>query len=221
MKSIRILLADDHALVRAGIRRLLKEIPGVEVVGEAADGAEALELAQQLVPDIAILDLAMPVMSGLDATFRFRRELPTVRVAILSMHAEVSYVLEALSAGAAGYILKQSATEELAVAVKVIAAGKTFLTPTLSSQVVDLYSESEKGVPARPSITPRQREILRLVALGRTSHAIANELRLSIRTVETHRANLMARLGVNNTAELMREAIRLGFVVANFGESFG
>jgi DNA-binding NarL/FixJ family response regulator len=221
MKSIRILLADDHALVRAGIRRLLKEIPDVEVVGEAADGAEALELAQQLVPDIALLDLAMPGMSGLDATFRFQRELPTVRVAILSMHSEVSYVLEALNAGAIGYVLKQSATEELAIAVKLIAEGKTFLTPAVSRQVVDAYLESEKGVLARPSITPRQREILRLVALGRTSQSIASELRLSTRTVETHRANLMARLGVNNTAELMHEAVRLGFIVSGSGKPYG
>jgi DNA-binding NarL/FixJ family response regulator len=213
MSAIRVLIADDHTLVRSGVRRLLEEIPGVEVVGEAADGARAFELAQQLLPDIAFLDLAMPGMDGLDTAYRFQRELPQVGLIILSMHASETYVLEALKAGVSGYLLKRSATEELALAIRAVSAGESFLSPAISRQVIDGYLQRDAGSPARPSITPRQREVLRLVVGGQTSRGVASKLGLSVRTVETHRAALMARLGVKDTEQLTREARRLGLVV--------
>jgi DNA-binding NarL/FixJ family response regulator len=212
MKSVRVLLADDHAALHSGTRQALEEIPDVDLVGEAATGTEAFDLAQQLTPDIVVLDLGDPGTDGVDATFRFQREMPQIRVAIVSTDSSDSYVLEALGAGAAGYLLKQSASEELPLAIRAISAGESFLSPAISRQVINGYLHNGKGAPSRAAITPRQREVLRLVVARKTSREIAGELGLSVRTVETHRADLMARLGVNNAAQLMREAVRLGLV---------
>lgn len=212
-KPIRVLLADDHTLVRAGLRGLLEGIAGVEVVGEAEDGHEALRLAGQLRPDIALLDIGMPGLNGLDAAAQLHREHPRMRVLILSMHSAEEYVLRALRAGCAGYLLKRSAVSELEVAVRAVARGETYLSPTVSKQVVDDYV-GRTGGSADPleALTPRQREILQMVAEGHTSKEIAEQLRLSFKTVEAHRAQIMERLGLDDVTGLVRFALRVGLI---------
>jgi DNA-binding NarL/FixJ family response regulator len=212
-RPIRVLLADDHTLVRAGIRGLLQGIAGVEVVGEAEDGHEALRLASQLHPDVALLDIGMPGLNGLDAATQLMRTDPRVRVLILSMHSAEEYVLRALRAGCAGYLLKRSAVSELEVAVRAVARGETYLSPSVSKQVVDDYV-GRTGGSADPleALTPRQREILQMVAEGRTSKEVADQLRLSFKTVEAHRAQIMERLGLDDVTALVRFAVRVGLI---------
>lgn len=212
-RPIRVLLADDHTLVRAGIRGLLQGIAGVEVVGEAEDGHEALRLAGELHPDVALLDIGMPGLNGLDAATQLMRADPRVRVLILSMHSAEEYVLRALRAGCAGYLLKRSAVSELEVAVRAVARGETYLSPTVSKQVVDDYV-GRTGGSADPleALTPRQREILQMVAEGRTSKEVADLLRLSFKTVEAHRAQIMERLGLDDVTALVRFAVRVGLI---------
>ena len=212
MKPVRVLLADDRTADYSATRQLLEKIPDVDIVGEATNGAEAFDLARQLTPDIVLLDLALTGTEGLQATSRFQRELPQVRVAILSADSSENFVLEALGAGAAGYLLKQSATEELPIAIRAISEGESFLSPAISRRVIEGYLHQDKLSHIRPSITPRQREILRLVVARKTSREIAGDLGLSVRTVETHRADLMARLGVNSAAQLVQEAVRLDLI---------
>ena len=213
MKPIRVLLADDHTLVLAGIRGLLMKLAGVEVVGEAADGHETLHLAESLRPDIVLLDIGMPGLNGLEVAQRLQKFDPAIRVVILSMHASEEYVLRALRAGAAGYLLKDSAVAELEVAVRSVARGETYLSPPVSKRVVDDYV-SRTGAIADPlaALTARQREILQLVAEGHTSKDIAQRLGLSYRTIETHRNQLMKRLGVTDLTGLVRFAVRAGLV---------
>ena len=213
MKPIRVLLADDHTLVLAGIRGLLTRLADVEVVGEAADGREALRLAEALRPDIVLLDIAMPGMNGLEVAQRLADADPAIRVVILSMHASEEYVLRALRAGAAGYLLKDSAVAELELAIRAVARGETYLSPPVSKRVVDEYVMRTGGTPdPLAALTPRQREILQLVAEGHTSKDIAQRLGLSYRTVETHRNQLMKRLGVTDLTGLVRFAVRSGLV---------
>ena len=213
MKPIRLLLADDHTLVRAGIRGLLAALRDVEVVGETGDGHEALHLAETLRPDIVLLDIGMPGMNGLEVAARLAKLDPAIRVVILSMHATEEYVLQALRAGAAGYLLKGSAVAELEVAILAVARGDTYLSPAVSKRVVDEYV-SRTGIAANPleSLTPRQREILQLVAEGHTNKEIAQRLGLSHRTVEVHRNQLMKRLGIHDLPGLVRFAVRVGLV---------
>ena len=213
MKPIRVLLADDHTLVLAGIRGLLTRLADVEVVGEAADGREALRLAEALRPDIVLLDIAMPGMNGLEVAQRLADADPAIRVVILSMHASEEYVLRTLRAGAAGYLLKDSAVAELELAIRAVARGETYLSPPVSKRVVDEYVMRTGGTPdPLAALTPRQREILQLVAEGHTSKDIAQRLGLSYRTVETHRNQLMKRLGVTDLTGLVRFAVRSGLV---------
>lgn len=213
MKPIRVLLADDHTLVLAGIRGLLTNLAGVEVVGEAADGHETLRLAEALRPDIVLLDIGMPGLNGLEVAQRLNGLDPAIRVVILSMHLSEEYVLRALRAGAAGYLLKDSAVAELELAVRAVARGETYLSPPVSKRVVDDYVSRTGGIPDPLScLTPRQREILQLVAEGHTSKDIAQRLGLSYRTVETHRNQLMKRLGVTDLTGLVRFAVRAGLV---------
>jgi len=216
MKPIRVLLADDHTLVRAGIRGLLTNLPGVEVVGEAGEGHEALRLAEELQPDIVLLDIGMPGLNGLEVAARLTRAAPTIRVVILSMHISEEYVLQALRAGAAGYLLKGSAVAELELAISAVVRGDSYLSPAVSKRVVDDYVSRTSGAPdPLAALTPRQREILQLVAEGHTSKEIAQCLGVSYRTVETHRNQLMKRLGVSDLAGLVRFAVRVGLVAGD------
>lgn len=219
MNPIRVLLADDHTLVRAGIRSLLESLPGIQVVAEASDGREALNLIEQHHPDVVLMDIAMSELNGLEATAYALREFPEVRVIILSMHANEEYVWQALRAGAKGYLLKDAGMAELELAVKSVARGETYLSPPISRQVITDYmrrvgGEEERGGSSRDieRLTPRQREILRLVAEGYTTQAIAQKLEISIKTVETHRMQLMERLNIHDIAGLVRYAIRVGLV---------
>ena len=213
MTKIRILLADDHTLVRAGIRGLLEGLSGVEVVGEAGDGTEAMRQAHDLRPDLVLLDVGMPGLNGLEAAARIMAIDATIRVVILSMHTSEEYVLRALRAGCAGYLVKGSAVTELEVAVRAVARGETYLSPVVSRRVVEDYVHRTGGA-ADPldALTPRQREILQLVAEGNTSKDIAQRLGLSFKTIETHRSQIMERLGVHDVAGLVRFALRVGLV---------
>lgn len=211
--KIRVLLADDHNLVRAGIRALLSGMPDINVVGEATDGVESVRLARLLQPDIVLMDVAMNGMNGLDATARLREELPMVRVIILSMHATGDYLQQALRAGAAGYMLKDAATLELQLALSAVSHGEIYLSPAVSGQIVEGFLRQEKA-PGEGLLTPRQNEILRLIAEGRSTKEIAFQLGLSNKTVETHRAQLMERLGIRDVAGLVRYAIRVGLIDA-------
>lgn len=215
METIRVLLAEDHTLVRAGIHALLSSLPDIEVVAEAGDGHEALGLIAAGHPDVVLMDIAMPGLNGLEAPARITHDFPAVRVIILSMHASEEYVLQALRAGAAGYLLKDAGTSELEAAIRTVARGDVYLTPAVSRHVVSDYLRRVSGLDEASQLarlTPRQREILRRIAEGYTTQAIANELRISIKTVETHRAQLMERLDIHDVAGLVRFAIRAGLV---------
>jgi DNA-binding NarL/FixJ family response regulator len=213
MTRIRVLLADDHTLVRAGIRSLLENIAGVEVVGEAGEGREVLRLADALRPDLVVLDVGMPGLNGLEVAGHLASLDASIRVLILSMHSSEEYVLRALRTGCAGYLLKGSAVSELEIAVHAAARGDTYLSPAVSKQVVTEYARRMGGATdPLEALTTRQREILQLVAEGKTSKDIAERLGLSFKTVEGHRAQVMERLGVHDVAGLVRFAIRVGLV---------
>jgi DNA-binding NarL/FixJ family response regulator len=213
MKPIRVLLADDHTLVRAGLRALLQALVDVEVVAEADNGREALRLLGVYHPDVALLDIAMPQLNGLEVAARAAAAYPHVRIIMLSVHKNEEYVLQALQVGVAGYLLKNAAVAELELAVRAAARGETYLTPEVSKQVVSDYLQRFKADPS-PFIrlTPRQREVLQLIAEGHTTPAIAHKLNVGIKTVETHRAQLMERLNIHDIAGLVRYALRAGLV---------
>lgn len=209
---IRVLLADDHALVRAGIRSLLNGMDEVEVVAEASSGEEAIELAASSRPDVVLMDIAMKGITGLEAAARMRIRNPEARVVILSMHSGEEYVLQALRAGAAGYLLKDAATGELELALRSVMRGESWLSPAVSRQVVEGYVQRPGGEQTPELLTARQREVLRLVASGKSTKEIAFLLNLSVKTVETHRAQIMDRLGIRDVASLVRYALRTGLV---------
>jgi DNA-binding NarL/FixJ family response regulator len=211
--ALRILLADDHSMVRAGLRALLEELPGIEVVGEAADGPEALRLIGELKPDVAFLDISMPGLNGLEVAARVARDHPHTRVIILSMHADDEYVRRALHAGAAGYLLKTSDRSELELAVRAVARGDSWLTPPVSRRVV-AFALGNPPAEAQPLevLTPRQREVLQLIAEGFSNKQIAQKLSVGVKTVESHRTELMERLDIHGIAGLVRYAIRVGIV---------
>ncbi len=213
MTTIRVVLTDDHPVVRAGIRAMLEQIEGIVILGEANNGREALALVEQLQPQLLLTDIAMPEMNGLELTARVTKSHPQVRVIILSMHAAEEYVWQALRAGAAGYLLKDTNAREIELAVKEVAAGKSYLTPAVSKQVVESYLQ-RLGPAAKPAdiLTPRQREIVQAVAEGKTTKEIARAFGISGKTVETHRAQLMERLNIDNIPDLVRYAMRIGIV---------
>ena len=213
MSRIRLVLADDHTLVRAGIRALLETIPGVEVVAECGDGREALDLIRRHRPDVALLDIGMPGMNGLEAARRVAEESARTRVVVLSMYAEASYVRQALKAGVAGYLLKGAAVAELPLALQAVMRGETYLTPKVSQTVVqELLHCGPASADPLEGLTQRQREILQLIAEGRSTKEIASLLEIGIKTAETHRQRLMDRLGIRDVAGLVRFAVRAGLV---------
>lgn len=220
MKRIRVLLADDHNLVRAGIRALLQNDLEIEVVAEAENGRQVRGLIQAHSPDIVLMDIAMPELNGLDATAQLLKEFPGLRIIILSMHSTEGYVLQALRAGASGYLLKGAATPELLLAVKSVARGETYLSSTISKFVIDAFKRSPRDevlnadIPNRGHIqlTPRQREVLQLIAEGHSTKEIALKLNISVKTAKTHRSELMRRLDLHDVASLVRYAIQIGIV---------
>jgi DNA-binding NarL/FixJ family response regulator len=211
----RVVLADDHTLVRKGMRLLLETIPGMTVVGEAADGLEALRLIEQTLPDCVLMDLSMPGLSGIEAVRRSTAQFPNIPVLVLSMHADEAYVHQALAAGAAGYLLKGSDKTELETAVRKVCSGETYLTPAISKTLVSALSrKSEVAAVNSPleALTARQREVLRLVAEGNSTKQVAAKLGLSVKTIEAHRGAIMERLGIRDLAGLVRFAIRAGLI---------
>ena len=212
MTPLRILLADDHTLIRAGIRALLAQMPDIEVVGEAGDGQEALALVKALRPDVLLMDIAMTGMSGLEAAAQVKKECPGVKVIILSMHANEEYVMQALLVGAVGYLLKDAASVELELALKAAVAGQTYLSPAISRQVIENYVTRVGGIVPPDPLTARQREILQLVAEGRSTKEIAFALEISVKTVETHRAQIMERLDIHDIPGLVKYAMRTGLI---------
>jgi DNA-binding NarL/FixJ family response regulator len=214
MNPVRVLLADDHTLVRAGLRKLLESIPDVEVVGEAADGLALLALAAQQRPGIVLMDIAMPGLNGLEATARLLRDWPDVRVLILSMHQNEEYVREALRHGAAGYLLKDSAPTELDLALKAVLRGETYLSPAVSKGVMSDYIQRLRSAEQPGAqLTPRQREVLQFIAEGLSTKDIARRLDLSVKTVDTHRSQLMKQLDIHEVTGLVRYAMRIGLIL--------
>ena len=216
MKKIRVLLAEDHTIVRKGLRSLLEREATIEVVGEAQDGREAVVRVQQLRPDVVILDITMPELNGLEATHQIKRSNPEVNVLILSVHGSEEYVFQALSAGASGYLVKKAAPDELVTAIQAVYRGEPFISPFISGRILQDQVRRTKITPEEfrvyEKLTHREKEILQLVAEGRSNREIAGLLFLSIKTVQTHRANLMDKLGIRSTAELTQYAMRRGLI---------
>jgi DNA-binding NarL/FixJ family response regulator len=210
MKQIRILLADDHAVVRRGFQMILAEQPDMEVVGEAGNGREALELAAKLKPDVVVMDVAMPELNGIEATRRMADNAPHARVLALSMHKDSVYVREILRAGARGYLLKDAAPADLVSAVRAIAAGEGYLSPAVSDAVLDDYRRHVTN--PIDLLTSREREVLQMLAEGKTNKEIAGVLNLSVYTVDAHRGRIMEKLNAHSINELVRFAVRNGLI---------
>jgi two-component system response regulator NreC len=213
---LRVLLADDHAIVRRGLRSLLESEPGLSVVAEASDGLEALRLAEEHDPDLVILDVGMPKLNGIDVAARLQKLKRPPQVIILSMHADESYIIRALSAGARAYLLKDATDEDLLPAVRTVAAGKPFFSPTVTGVLVEDYVRQLQTRGLTDSyhlLTDREKEVLQLLAEGRSNKEVAALLNLGLSTVETHRGNLMQKLNLHNTAEIVLYAVRKGIIV--------
>jgi DNA-binding NarL/FixJ family response regulator len=214
VKSYRIILADDHTLFRRGMKKLLQEMPGVEVIGEVHNGLELLELLKRLSPDLVILDISMPGLSGIETTREIRSLYPLTKVLILTMHKSKEYLYHAVTAGASGYLLKEDSDDELLSAIQTIRNEGTYVTRNLIGALVEDLSRGlkRKGSAGSDPLTTREREILKLIAEGKTNGEIAILLHVSIRTVENHRASIMKKLDLRNVAELVRYAIHNGLV---------
>ena len=215
MPRLRIVLGDDHTLLRQGLRKILEERADWEVVAEAGDGREAVRQIVAMRADVAIMDIGMPLLNGIEATRQVTRRMPDCRILILSMHANEAYIIQALQAGAKGYLLKDSADTDLIRGVASVAAGKSFFSPAVAKVMLDDYVRrlTEKGIVDRyDSLSEREREILQLVAEGRSNKEVAELLSVSPATVETHRAHILQKLDVHNTAELVLYAVRRGII---------
>jgi DNA-binding NarL/FixJ family response regulator len=214
MTALRILLADDHTVVRQGLRKVLEERPEWQVVAEAGDGREAVRLAEQFRPDVAVLDVAMPLLNGIEATRQITRRAPQTRVLVLSMYSDEAYVTQMLKAGATGYLLKDSADVDLLQAVQAVSQGKSFFSPAVARLMSDDYARQrgENAVDRYESLSDREREIFQLVAEGKTNKEIAALLFISPSTVETHRARIMDKLDLHSAAEIVLHAVRRGVI---------
>jgi DNA-binding NarL/FixJ family response regulator len=215
MKKLRILLADDHIVMRTGLRALLERQPNLEVVGESENGRETVALAVSLRPDVVVMDVGMPVLNGIEATQMIVTQCPTIAVVILSMHADESYVMRALKAGARGYLLKDSAAADLIGAIQAISQGKSFFSPKVSRVLAEDYVRvlKQKGaVDTYDLLTSREREILQLLAEGKANKEVATALNISPYTVETHRSHILQKLNLHNSAELVLYAVRKGII---------
>lgn len=215
MKKIRVLIADDHTIVREGIRMILSAQPDIEVVGEAANGQEAIDLTRKLRPDVVVMDISMPGVSGINATKAIKAEMPEVNVLALTMHEDETYVFQLLKAGASGYVLKRGAASDLVNAVRAASKGEAFLYPSVAKAVVQDYLQRVEAGEERErwdGLTQREREILKLIAEGYTNREIAQKLYISVKTVQTHRAHILEKLGLHDRTELVRYAIRKGLI---------
>jgi DNA-binding NarL/FixJ family response regulator len=213
VKIVRVLLADDHALVRGGIRALLNTIEGVEVVGEAGNGPDALRLVAELKPDIVLMDVTMPGLNGFEVLEQSKKQFPNIRVIILTVHDAGEYAIQALRAGAAGFLPKSAAANELQLAIEVVSRGETYVSGEVSRKTLLQLSQGLTGrTGPMASLTPRQREILTLIAEGLSTKDISRRLNISVKTVESHRAQLMERLNIHDVASLVRYAIKMGLI---------
>lgn len=215
MSPVRILLADDHTILRMGLKMLIGAAPDLEVVGEAADGEEAIALAQRLEPDVVLMDISMPRMDGIKATKAIKRAVPRARVLMLTMHEDDEYLFRTIQAGGSGYVLKKAADDEVLDAIRHVAGGGAFLRPAVTTRLVQDYLErvgTGEESDSYNKLTEREREILGLIANGHTNAQIAQLLVISVRTVESHRANIMEKLGLQNRAELVKYALRKGLL---------
>ncbi len=213
--KIRVLLADDHTILRAGLKMMLNVQPDIEVVGEASDGRQAVTEAQRLLPDVILMDITMPECNGIEATRQVKRLLPETRVLVLTMHENEEYLFQMLRAGASGYMLKEAADTELISAIRVISAGRFYLSPSAQSMMVSDYLQRVRTGEERDSygvLTEREREILKLVAEGHTNNQIAERLFISPKTVDTHRTHIMDKLNLHSRAELVKYAMRRGLL---------
>jgi|KBSMisStaDraftv2_1062788.scaffolds.fasta_scaffold06906_11 DNA-binding NarL/FixJ family response regulator len=213
--DIRVLLADDHVLVRAGLRVLLQSLGGIQVVAEAGSGDEAIEATQRHQPDVVLMDIAMPGLNGLDAAVRILKQSPHIHLIILSMYTNEDYVRQALSVGVSGYLQKGADPAELELAIKAVMRNEVYLTPAVSKQLVQEYLHGGNKPVAVHELTPRQREILQLIAEGHSTKDMAQRLSLSVKTIESHRMEIMNRLGIHDVAGLVRYAIRIGLITTD------
>lgn len=213
--KMRILIVDDHAIVREGFRTLLEAEPDIDVVGEATNGEEAVQKTEELQPDIVLMDITMPVMNGLEATYQIKRRNPNVKILVLTMHEGDEYFFKFLDAGASGYFIKGGSSSELISALRIVRQGDVFLYPTMAKKLLSDYLQRVKTGSDKESydgLTNREREIVKLIAEGHTNQEIANLLVLSVATVQTHRAHIMAKLGLRSPTELVKYALRRGFI---------
>lgn len=217
MKQIKVLLVDDHTILRKGLVSLLEDENDISVIGEAEDGIEATRKVRELHPDVVVMDIGMPSLNGLEALKILRKEIPHIKILLLTMHANEEYILEALKSGACGYLLKKSAPNELTSAIRIAYSGETYLSPSIASTVINRFViESSKGmskgdISSKP--TAREREIIQLIAEGKSNKEIADKLIISLKTVKNHRSNLMEKLGLHNTAEITRYAIQNNILI--------
>jgi DNA-binding NarL/FixJ family response regulator len=216
MEPFRIVLADDHMLVRQGLKRILGDMADLEVIGEAGDGLELLKLLEKITPQMILLDISMPNLRGMEAIREIKALHPETKILILTMHKDKEYLYQAVSAGANGYLLKEDADTELSTAIETIRRGKVYISPLLSGDLADDWAQTYRGkskLPYEPdNLTTREREVLKMIAEGKSSKEIADLLFISVRTVERHRANLMDKLSLKKTADLVKYAIQKGYV---------